>query len=167
MRFILHVWSWPHVVFRLVGHARVESRFSRVELYPLIQFHLVSEMVKERVVSSEVRLSELDTRFSSSDNLVGMEVDMVMSKTSTSSLCKPFQALIVECVLEGKHLKNFRKCFQLPTKMKIHLPHLGEKASAFAHDHVCFYEADFLCGLRFPMHPFIHKLLDHFKIATG
>ena len=160
MRFILHVWSWPHV-FRLVGHARAESRFSRVELYPLIQFHLVSEMVKERVVSSEVRLSELDTRFSSSDNLVGMEVDMVMSKTSTSSLCKPFQALIVECVLEGKHLKNFRKCFQLPTKMKIHLPHLGEKAYAFAYDHVCLYEADF------PMHPFIHELLNHFKIATG
>ena len=121
-------------------------------------------MVEERVVSSKVRSN---TGLSSSDDLVCMEVDMVMSKPSTSSFYKPFQALIVECVLEGKHLKNFRKCFQLPAKTKIHLPHLGEKASAFAHDHVCFYEADFLCGLRFPMHPFIHKLLDHFKIATG
>ena len=158
MRFILHVWSWPHVVFRLVGHARAKSRFSRVELYPLIRYHLVNEMIEERVVSSKVRSN---TGLSSSDDLVCMEVDMVMSKPSTSSFYKPFQALIVECVLEGKHLKNFRKCFQLPTKMKIHLPHLGEKAYAFAYDHVCLYEADF------PMHPFIHELLNHFKIATG
>ena len=53
-------------------------------------------MVKERVVSSEVRLGELGTGLSSSDDLVGTEVDMVMSKPSTSSLSKPFQALIME-----------------------------------------------------------------------
>ena len=77
MRFILHVWSWPHVVFRLVGHARAKSRFSHVELYPLIRYHLVNEMVEERVVSSKVRSN---TGLSSSDDLVCMEVDMVMLK---------------------------------------------------------------------------------------
>ena len=69
--------------------------------------------------------------------------------------------------MEGKHLKNLRKCFQFPVEMKVHLPRPGEKACAFAHCHVCFYEANFLYGLRFPIHPFIHKLLNHFKIALG
>ena len=32
---------------------------------------------------------------------------------------------------------------------------------------VCFYEAAFLCGLRFPVHPFIMELLNHFNIAFG
>ena len=31
MHFILHVWSWPCVVFRLVGHAGAESWFSCVD----------------------------------------------------------------------------------------------------------------------------------------
>ena len=32
---------------------------------------------------------------------------------------------------------------------------------------ICFYEAAFSCGLRFPIHPFIMELLDHFGIAPG
>lgn len=123
-------------------------------------------MVEERFVGDEVRLSELDTSLSSSDDLVGIKEDMVMSKPSTSSSSKPFQALIEECILEEKHLKNLRKRFQFPTETKMYLPHPGEKACAFAHGHVC-YEADFRCGLHFPIHPFIHELLDHLKIAHG
>ena len=69
--------------------------------------------------------------------------------------------------MEGKHLKNLRKRFQFPVEMKVHLPRPSEKACAFAHCHVCFYEANFFCGLRFPIHPFIHKLLNHFKISPG
>ena len=79
--------------------------------HSLIQHHLVSKKVEERVVVSKVRLSKLDTRLSSSNDPVGMEVDTVLSKPSTSSSSKPFQALIEECVLDGKHLKNFRKRF--------------------------------------------------------
>ena len=30
---------------------------------------------------------------------------------------------------------------------------------------MCFYEAAFLCGLRFPVHFFIMELLNHFNIA--
>jgi len=78
--------------------------------HSLIQHHLVSKMVEERVVS-KVRLSKLDTRLSSSNDPVGMEVDTVLSKPSTSSSSKPFQALIEECVLEGKHLKILEKFF--------------------------------------------------------
>lgn len=30
---------------------------------------------------------------------------------------------------------------------------------------VCFYEATFFCGLKFPVHPFIMELLHHLNIA--
>lgn len=63
-----------------------------LKLYPLVQHslvqhHLVSEMAEE---GTEVRSSEHDTGLSFSDNPVGMEVDIVMSKPSTSFLLKPF-----------------------------------------------------------------------------
>ena len=93
----------------------------------------------------EVRLSELGKMLLSSDDPMGIGENVTTSKQSTSSSSKPFQALIKECVLEGKHLKNLRKRFQFPIETKGCLPHLGEKACAFAHDHVCFYKADFLC----------------------
>ena len=106
-----------------------ECAFRRVllKLYPLIrhsliQHHLLSEMAEEGVVGTEVRLSELDTGLSFSDNPVDMEVDTVMFKPFTSFSLKPFQALIEECVLEGKHMKSFRKHFQFPTEMKIRPP---------------------------------------------
>ena len=34
-------------------------------------------------------------------------------------------------------------------------------------EEVCFYEAAFLCRLRFPVHPFIIELLNRFGIALG
>ena len=58
--------------------------------HSLIQHHLVSKKVEERVVVSKVRLSKLDTRLSSSNNPVGMEVDTMLSKPSISSSSKPF-----------------------------------------------------------------------------
>ena len=46
----------------------------------LVKKCLVSGMAEER---AKVRLSELDTRLSSSNNLVGMEVDMAVSVPSS------------------------------------------------------------------------------------
>lgn len=115
----------------------------------------------------DVRWSELGTWLSSSDDPVSIKEDMMTSKPSTSSLSKPFQALIEECVLERKHLKNFTKRLQFLIETKIHLPRPEEKACAFAHVHVCFYVADFLCGICFPIHPFFHELLANFKIIPG
>ena len=45
------------------------------------------------------------------------------------------------------------KRFQFPKGTSVRLPRLGDKAFNFTHGEVCFYEADFLCGLRFPIHP--------------
>ena len=55
-----------------------------LELYPLIshsliQYHLVSKMVEERFVGSEVRLSELGIGSSSRNNLMGIEEDVMTS----------------------------------------------------------------------------------------
>ena len=142
-------------------------RLVLLELYPLIhhsliQYHLAKEMVEER-------LSELGMGLSSSNDHIGIEEDVMISKPSTSSSSKPFQALIEECVLEWKHLKNLKKHLQFPIKTKVCLHHPSKKACAFDHSHVCFYEANFFfffC-LHFPIHPFIHELLNHFKIASS
>lgn len=135
--------------------------------HSLIQYHLVSEMVEEMVIGVGVRSSELDMGLWSSDNLVGLELDTAMSKPFSSSSKKPFHALMENCVLEEKHMKRFRKLFQFLSERKVRLPHLDEKACAFAHGQACFYEATFLCGLQFPIHPYIHELLGHLKIAPG
>lgn len=104
-------------------------RLVLLEFYPLMRHsliwhHLASKMVEERFLSSEVRSSELDAGLS--------------SKPTTSSSSKPFQALIEDYVFEGKHLKNFRRCFQFLIETKIGLPRPGEKGYAFAHSHMCF-----------------------------
>ena len=114
-----------------------------------------------------VRSSELDMGLWSSDNPVGLEVDTAMSKPSSSSSKKPFHALAKKCVLEEKHMRRIRKLFQFLTEKKVRLPHLDEKACAFTHGQVCFYEATFLCGLQSPVHPFINELLGHLKIALS
>ena len=45
------------------------------------------------------------------------------------------------------------------------LPRPNDKACAFAHDKVSFYEAGFSCGLHFLVHAFIMKLLSALNIA--
>lgn len=62
-------------------------------------------------------------------------------------------------------LFRFRDRFQFPEEVRICLPCEGEKAYHFSPREVCFYEAAFQCGLRFPIHPFIMELLNHFNIA--
>ena len=64
-------------------------------------------------------------------------------------------------------LSRFRDRFQFLEETRIRLPRLSEKSCAFAHGEVCFYEAVFLCGLRFPVHPFIMELLHYLNIAFG
>ena len=46
-------------------------------------------------------------------------------------------------------------------------PHPNEKACSIAHGKVSFYKATFLCGLCFPIHPFIMKLLSILNVAPG
>lgn len=90
-----------------------------------------------------------------------------MSKVPSFSSSTPLHALSEFCSLKEEHLKRFRKRFQFPKGTTICLPHSNEKACNFAHGEVCFYEAAFLCGLCFPVHPFVMQLLVNFQITPG
>ena len=86
---------------------------------------------------------------------------------STSATSHPFHALKEKCTLKLNVFNKFKDRFQFPDETRARLSRKGEKACAFAHGEVCFYEAAFSCGLRFPVHPFIMELLDHLHIAPG
>ena len=84
---------------------------------------------------------------------------------STSTTSHPFHVLKEKCTLKLDVFNKFRDRFQFPDEIRARLPRKGENPCAFAHGEVCFYEAAFTCGLRFPVHPFIMELLDHLHIA--
>ena len=69
--------------------------------------------------------------------------------------------------LDPDTLFRFRDRFQFPEEVRICLPRKGEKACHFLLGEVCFYEAAFRCGLRFPVHPFIMELLNDFNVTPG
>ena len=87
------------------------------------------------------------------------------SQPSPSRKSQSFHAFKEECTLNEDSLSRFRDKFQFPDKTRVRLPRLGENSYAFTHDEVCFHEAALLCGLRFPVHPFITKLLHHLNIV--
>ena len=86
---------------------------------------------------------------------------------STSTKPRSFHALKEKCALKANVFNKFRDRFQFPDETRARLPRKGEKAYAFAQGEVCFYEAAFLCGIRFPIHPFIMELLNHLNITLG
>ena len=115
-----------------------------------------------RGVMFEVRSSELETRLSSSDDPVEAKVDVIASDRRE---VRAFHALEEVCALDFDTLSRFRDRFQFPERVRIRLPHEEERTCHFLPGEVCFYEAAFQCSLRFPVHPFIIELLNHFNIA--
>ena len=139
-------------------------------LYPLIhqslvRYYLEMDLIEYRV--DDVRSSELETGLSSNAKSLNQVVDTAVSKLPSTSTLRPLHALSESCSLKESHLKGYTKRFQFPKETFVKLPCLGEKACNFAHGEVCFYKADFLCGLRFLVHPFIMQVLDQFQIAPG
>ena len=111
---------------------------------------------------SEVRSSELDTGLSSSGEPV--EGDTTVS---TPREVRAFYALEEACGLDAETVARFKDRFQFPARVRVHRPSDKDRACHFFPGEICFYEAAFSCGLRFPVHPFIMELLDHFGIASG
>ena len=121
-------------------------------------------------MGSEIRLSDLEIGFSSSVDTIGAKKDTIAfapmsSQSFISQPPQPFHALKEEHSLNEENHSRFRYRFQFPEETRIHLPRLSEKSCAFAHGEVCFYEAVFLCDLRFPVHPFIMELLHYLNSA--
>ena len=69
--------------------------------------------------------------------------------------------------MDGETLSRFKGRFQFPDRVRVRLPCEEERVCHFFSGEVCFYEAAFLCGFRFPVHPFLMELLGHFGIALG
>ena len=123
-------------------------------------------------MGSKVWSSDLERGASSNVGEEGTGVDIATSTPSSShppalAVARPFHALKEKCSLKIKVFSKFKDRFQFPEGTRARLPKKGEKACAFAHGEVCFYEAAFSCGLRFRVHPFIMELLHYLNLAPG
>ena len=127
-------------------------------------------------MGSEVGSGDLERGSSSKGGGEGARVDTATFVSSHAPLpshspalviARPFHALKEECSLKIEVFSKFKDRFQFLEGTRAHLPRKGEKARAFAHGEVCFYEAAFSCGLRFPVHPFIIELLHYLNLALG
>ena len=137
-------------------------------------FRSVREALRRENMGSEVRSSDLETGLSSSAGMARAKMDTTASMPSTipsssqpsvSATHRSFHALKEECSLKEGTFSRFMDMFQFLEETRAHLPRKGEKSCAFAHGGVCFYETVFLCGLRFPVHPFIMELLHYLNRA--
>ena len=134
------------------------------ELCPLFHQSLnwFEGLVRERGIMSEVRSSELDTGLSSSGKPV--EGDTAVS---TPREVRAFYAHKEVCGLDAETVARLKDRFQFPARVRVCWPNDEDRAYYFFPGEIYFYEAAFSCSLRFPIHPFIMELLDHFGIAPG
>ena len=145
------------------------------DLYPLLYkyqfwFKSVREVLKREVMGFEVGSGDLERGASSNIGGEGTGVDTATSAPSSSqpsvpTIVRAFHAFKDKCSLKIEVFSKFKDRFQFPKGTRARLPRKDEKACAFAHGEVCFYEAAFSCGLRFPIQPFIMKLLHHLNLA--
>ena len=123
-------------------------------------------------MGSEVGSGDLERGASSNIGGEGTRVDTAIFAPSSSqpfvpAVVRAFHAPKEKCSLKIEVFSKFKDRFQFPEGTRARLPRKDDKACAFAHGEVCFYEVAFSYGLRFPVHPFIMKLLHHLNIASG
>ena len=111
---------------------------------------------------AEVRSSELETGLSSSGDLEGGD-----TAVSAPRVVRAFHALEEVCGLDDETVGRFKDRFQFPKRVRVRWPTNEDMACHFFSGEICFYEADFTCGLRLPVHHFIMELLGFFDIAPG
>ena len=123
-------------------------------------------------MGSKVGSGDLERGTSSNIGGEGTGVDTATSAPSSSqpsvlAVVRAFHTLKEKCSLKIEVFSKFKDRFQFPEGTRARLPRKDEKACAFAHGEVCFYETAFSYGLRFPVHPFIMKLLHYLNLAPG
>ena len=146
-------------------------------LYPLlleyqVWFRSVRGILREESMGFEEGSGDLERGSSSNVVEEGAGVDTTTTVLSSShspapAVVHPFHSFKENCSLKIEVFSKFKDRFQFPKGTKAYLPRKGEKACAFAHGEVCFYEAAFSCGLWFPVHSFIMELLHHLNLAPG
>ena len=118
-------------------------------LFPLVHCSIGIAQFLIMSGEGEVRSSELKTGLSSSEDQGVLEV------TSPST---PHKAWGICCYLKEKDEKRIRDRFQFLSAVKIRILDGGDRACHSYANEVCFYKADFVNGLRFPVHPFIREI---------
>ena len=106
----------------------------------------------------EVRSSKLKTSLFSSKDSGAFEV------TSPST---PHKAWGIRCSLREKAENRIRDRFQFSSCTKIRIPNGDDKVYHSYSDKVCFYEADFVSGLHFLIHPFIRELFTFLQLSPA
>ena len=147
------------------------------DLYPLLHksqvwFKSVREFLRREIMGFEVGSGDLERGASSNVDGEGTGVDTATSAPLSShpptlAIAHPFHALKEKCSLKIEVFSKFKDRFQFLEGTRAHLPRKGEKACAFVHREVCFYEAAFSCDFRFLVHPFIMELLHYLNLAPG
>ena len=125
-------------------------RFVMLFLFPLVY---CSVGIAQSLVMSgkdEVRSSELETSLSSFKDHGDLEV---------TSPFTPHKAWGIRCSLRRNDEKRIRDRFQFPSFIKIRIPDGDNRACHSYANEVCFCKADFVNGVRFP----IHLLLDSYS----
>ena len=115
----------------------------------------------------DVGSGDLERGASSNLGKEGTGADTATSTPLSSAVVCAFHVLKEKCSLKIEVFSKFKDRFQFPEETRAHLPRKDERACAFAHGEVCFYEVAFSCGLRLPVHPFIMRLLHHLNLAPG
>ena len=124
-------------------------------LFPLVSN---SAKVARFLKMSEVRSSDQEMGLPSSNDRVILEA---------SSPSTPYKASNISCSFTGRDEQRIKDKFQFPDSVKIRIPSDKERACHSYADEVCFYEADFTCGLRFPVHPFVRELFSYLHLALA
>ncbi|GFZ11319.1 hypothetical protein Acr_22g0007170 [Actinidia rufa] len=83
------------------------------------------------------------------------------SKMDTSSLTKESN------VMSQVDLDNLGTTYSFPQGVRLRIPGDGETILSARQGEVAFYEAAFLAGLRFPIHPTIRDILIHYQICPA
>ncbi|GFZ02702.1 beta-hexosaminidase 2 [Actinidia rufa] len=83
------------------------------------------------------------------------------SKMDTSSLNKESN------VMSQADLDNLGTTYSFPQGVRLRIPRDGETILSARQGEVAFYEAAFLAGLRFPIHPTIREILIHYQICPA
>lgn len=67
--------------------------------------------------------------------------------------------------MRGKEKGRIRSRIQFPSSIRVRIPSDDDRACRSYADEVCFYEANFVNGLRFLIHPFLRELFIHLSLA--
>ena len=70
-------------------------------------------------------------------------------------------------IVDEEGLKKIRDRYQIPDDVVLRILNPDERACSSKYDDVAFYEIDFNAGLRFPLQPFMRKLLDRLRLSPG